>query len=764
MNEELTEEVKNYARELGADLVGIAPVERFKNAPLKMSPEGLMPEGKSVIVVAIHHLDCAVELGGFPTPHDIGPYRTQSSVMNPKLDDISFLIARFLERKGYKTLPIVSSNIWRYKGYKDLKVHFAPDIAHRYAAVAAGLGEIGWSGLFLSPEFGPRQRITSIITEAELVPDPMYNGERLCDRCMECVKHCPTDAFRKEVKKINKIEIGGRIFKFPDTNKWRCGWAENFSLNLSLPIPEKVDEEVILENLEKYGRRGGEEGMCLKYCMVPGKRYYQLDFTDAPRRKKEKKEIKIEELKEIFEKYLIDYLVVKNKSFFKNDSQIHPELHLPDVSSIISIGIKKMNRNTYEAENYIRRRLIEYASFDIAHYLDINGYSAITGTNIDDNIVAHKYEIWNEDTIFTTILTGAKLPEIKFVRKNKKEKIEKEKFRSFCKECGADLVGFFNIKRFEEFKNEFLRKLELPEERETVYDSAHIYSPYSPVIEKEKIKLKEPKDYIEDAKSVIVIGIHYPDASLDTAKITPAETVGPYAFSQFETLNLLIDTAYRIIKKLNDCGYKAVFSYDLTGLSSSVLSSRGLLPDTRSNSFAAFLSGLSYIGKNGVPITKEFGQRQRFLCIITDFYFDNDHLYDGKNYCKDCDICVKNCPTGSIKGKTKKIKIEDKEFEIPEIDDFSCDWAKRYGLAGKEGPEYMGIDVNFKVPGKERIKKLCENLMKVKWGVQKRHINICEECIRNCPFKGERGGRNEKRRIEKICKKSTRRPCRNSQY
>jgi len=33
VNKKLTEEVKNYARELGADLVGIAPVERFKNAP-----------------------------------------------------------------------------------------------------------------------------------------------------------------------------------------------------------------------------------------------------------------------------------------------------------------------------------------------------------------------------------------------------------------------------------------------------------------------------------------------------------------------------------------------------------------------------------------------------------------------------------------------------------------------------------------------------------------------------------------------------------
>ncbi len=741
MNKKLTENVKNMQKKLGADFVGIANVERFKNAPLRMSPKGLLPEAKSVIVCGIHHLDASVELGGEPTPHNMGPYGSQSSVMNPKLDDISFLIARFLEDKGYKTLPIVSSNIWRYKGYKDLKVHFAPDIAHRYAAAAAGLGEIGWSGLFLHPEFGPRVRLVTIITEAELEPDPMYDGEKLCDRCMECVKNCPVDAFRKEVKKINEIEIGGKVFKFPDTNKWRCGWAENLHLNLFLKIPEKVDEDVILENLEKYGLFAGEEGCCLKFCMVPEKRYYDKNYSRAPRRKKEKKKLEIEKLKEIFKKYLIDYVVIKNKNFFKNDSQIHPEFHLPDASSIISIGIKTLNKNTTEAENYIKNRLIKYAAFDVAHYLDINGYSAITGTKIDDNIVAHKFGLWNEDTIFTTVLTSAKLPEIKFIRKRKKEKIEKGKFRDFCKECGADIVGFFNIKRFEEFKREFLSKFKL-DEKEIVYDNGHIYAPYSPVIKKEKIKLKELKDYIEDAKSVIVIGIHFPDASLDTAKITPSETVGPYAFSQFETLNLLTDTAYKIIKKLNDCGYKGVFSYDLTGTASYVLSSRGLLPDARANSFASLLSGLSYIGKNGVPITREFGQRQKFLSIITDFYFDNDPLYDGENYCKNCDICIKNCPTEAIKGKAKKIKIENKEFEIPEIDSFSCDLAKRYGLVGKEGPEYMGIDVNFKVPEREKIKKLCENLMKVKWGVQKRHINICEECIRICPIK--KGGENGK--------------------
>ena len=88
-------------------------------------------------------------------------------------------------------MPIAASNIWRYKEYKDLSAVFAPDMSHIYAAVAAGLTELGWNGLSISPEYGARNRFVSIITEAEIEPTPLYRGEKLCDMCGECIQHCP---------------------------------------------------------------------------------------------------------------------------------------------------------------------------------------------------------------------------------------------------------------------------------------------------------------------------------------------------------------------------------------------------------------------------------------------------------------------------------------------------------------------------------------------------------------------------------------------
>ena len=55
---ELTQEVKEFAlKEIGADLVGIADVERFAGAPPGHRPGELLPGARSVIVMAARALD-----------------------------------------------------------------------------------------------------------------------------------------------------------------------------------------------------------------------------------------------------------------------------------------------------------------------------------------------------------------------------------------------------------------------------------------------------------------------------------------------------------------------------------------------------------------------------------------------------------------------------------------------------------------------------------------------------------------------------------
>ncbi|MBR7158144.1 MAG: hypothetical protein IKD08_00475, partial [Alphaproteobacteria bacterium] len=133
MENSLTLAVKQYAYSLGADLVGVANIERYSGAPIKMSPQGILPTAKSVIVCAVHHPDAAIELDGEIHPQVMGPYRIQY-IMNDKLDALSFKIGRMLDDLGFQTVPIASSNIWRYRGYKDMDAVFSPDMSHIYAA------------------------------------------------------------------------------------------------------------------------------------------------------------------------------------------------------------------------------------------------------------------------------------------------------------------------------------------------------------------------------------------------------------------------------------------------------------------------------------------------------------------------------------------------------------------------------------------------------------------------------------------------------
>ena len=95
-------------------------------------------------------------------------------------------LATFLERNGHGAIPVASSNIWRYNQYKDLKAIFAPDVSNIYMAVVAGLADMGFNGLALSPEYGARNRFITVITDAVIAPDPLIPPGTICDHCMLC--------------------------------------------------------------------------------------------------------------------------------------------------------------------------------------------------------------------------------------------------------------------------------------------------------------------------------------------------------------------------------------------------------------------------------------------------------------------------------------------------------------------------------------------------------------------------------------------------
>ena len=107
---------------------------------------------------------------------------------NALLDRCALIACEFIRREGAAAYPIAASQ----------SVHDRPDkytgiYQHKSAAVAAGLGWIGKSALFVSQKHGPRVRLATVLTDAELPCDAIPMESR-CGDCDLCVKACPSGA------------------------------------------------------------------------------------------------------------------------------------------------------------------------------------------------------------------------------------------------------------------------------------------------------------------------------------------------------------------------------------------------------------------------------------------------------------------------------------------------------------------------------------------------------------------------------------------
>jgi ferredoxin len=226
--EQLTKEVKEYALEQGADVVGIGSMDRFEGAPLNEDPRTIMPEAKAIIGLGfrIHRgLLRGIEEG---TNFAAYPSHGYANINNFHAPIVLRQVGSFLEDLGHEAflysngMQRIATNYGKPVGLgkpnPDVFLHF------RIAAYICGLGEIGWSKIFLSPVFGPRIRFAFIFTEAPLVADPIYDGPPLCDRCKRCVAKCPVDAIPKE--EAVKITVAGRQLEWANIDVHKCslGW------------------------------------------------------------------------------------------------------------------------------------------------------------------------------------------------------------------------------------------------------------------------------------------------------------------------------------------------------------------------------------------------------------------------------------------------------------------------------------------------------------------------------------------------------------
>lgn len=247
-NVNLKEEIVNAAKEIGIDLVGFASKARFASVDAAHNPFSIFPEANTVIMVG--RRICRGALRGVEEGTNFGDYALfgKNWLEDEFLSTACYDLVNFIEDRGFEACPLFPNPTdIAPQGVSVAEGRPAPNVYpdFDYAAVAAGLGEIGLNGLFLSPKFGSRQRFHMIITDAVLEETPLFEG-KICDACGKCAAACPLGAI--DTVHTQEIDVCGKVMTVASINYEICKTCKNGACENRIKKTSKPDRVAALCN------------------------------------------------------------------------------------------------------------------------------------------------------------------------------------------------------------------------------------------------------------------------------------------------------------------------------------------------------------------------------------------------------------------------------------------------------------------------------------------------------------------------------------
>jgi len=153
----------------------------------RADPRSILPECRSILVLAVRHADPSSALGAGRMPgaqDDPQPPRGRIAAYAWGRDYHLILperlkrLAAFIENRNGHPLP--------HRWYTDTGPLLERDLAQR-----AGLGWIGKNTCLIHPRIGSYLLLAEILLGIQLEPDPPFNADR-CGTCTRCIEACPT--------------------------------------------------------------------------------------------------------------------------------------------------------------------------------------------------------------------------------------------------------------------------------------------------------------------------------------------------------------------------------------------------------------------------------------------------------------------------------------------------------------------------------------------------------------------------------------------
>lgn len=204
--DELTGILKDKALESGILKVGVASKANMEGPPEAVMDD-ILPGAKTAIsLLVIENEDQVLDFLG---KKDVIPYRDHFYDNNQLLGRVALELANDLKANGYQAQALSPNAV--YKKGSNPTTGLIPEFSHRYAALAAGIGALGYSGNVMTPEYGSRTLLSTVLTDAPLAADqPMDEKDNPCDQCKMCTTVCAPQFMNRD--ETVTFTMGGREF------------------------------------------------------------------------------------------------------------------------------------------------------------------------------------------------------------------------------------------------------------------------------------------------------------------------------------------------------------------------------------------------------------------------------------------------------------------------------------------------------------------------------------------------------------------------
>lgn len=144
--------------------------------------------------------------------------------VNDRLDLITKQIKKEIEKRQHLAYDIPSSKRTDF-------VNIRGEFPHKAAAVRGGLGWIGKSSLLITRKYGPRIRLSTVLTDVPFQTNSLLE-KNYCGKCKKCVEACPASAvvgnvwreglIRENLIDVKKCDVW-KINNYPQFHGHVCG-------------------------------------------------------------------------------------------------------------------------------------------------------------------------------------------------------------------------------------------------------------------------------------------------------------------------------------------------------------------------------------------------------------------------------------------------------------------------------------------------------------------------------------------------------------